>query len=162
MYKKMYLLRFTKDNIDQPLICDLVKKYNLDFNILRADIFMQQDGVMILELSGPRKNVQAGLKYLKKYEVKVETMATVIKRDDEKCFQCGACTGRCSTGALSIKRPEMAVIFDPEKCTGCGLCVPVCPVQAMHISLDKSVRLDYQREEYSEAAKEEVIVTEIN
>ncbi|MFW8602097.1 NIL domain-containing protein [Desulfobacterota bacterium M19] len=162
MYKKMYLLRFTKDNIDQPLICDLVKKYNLDFNILRADIFMQQDGVMILELSGPRKNVQAGLKYLKKYEVKVETMATVIKRDDEKCFQCGACTGRCSTGALSIKRPEMAVIFDPEKCTGCGLCVPVCPVQAMNISLDKSVRLDYQRVDCGEPAKEEATVTEIN
>ncbi len=158
----MYLLRFTKDNIDQPLICDLVKKYNLDFNILRADIFMQQDGVMMLELAGPKKNVHAGLKYLKKNEVKVETLATLISRDDEKCFQCGACTGRCSTGALSIKRPEMAVIFDPEKCTACGLCVPVCPVQAMRISLDKSVGLDYQRVEDRGQAKEEVAVPEIN
>ncbi len=158
----MYLLRFTKDNIDQPLICDLVKKYNLDFNILRADIFMQQDGVMMLELAGPKKNVHAGLKYLKKNEVKVETLATLISRDDEKCFQCGACTGRCSTGALSIKRPEMAVIFDPEKCTACGLCVPVCPVQAMRISLDNSVGLDYQRVEDRGQAKEEVAVPEIN
>ncbi|MDP2105748.1 MAG: 4Fe-4S binding protein, partial [Desulfobulbaceae bacterium] len=66
----------------------------------------------------------------------VESLATVVNRDEEKCFQCGACTGLCPTGALAVKRPEMSVPFDPEKCTGCGLCVTVCPVRAMSVSLD--------------------------
>ena len=139
MYKRMYLLRFPKESIDQPIICNLVKQYDVEFNILKADIFLQQDGLMVLEIVGHKKNVQAGLKYLKKVGVKVETLATVISRDEEKCFQCGACTGICTTEALSIKRPEMAVDFNPEKCSGCGLCVNVCPVRAMEISLDHNL-----------------------
>lgn len=136
MYNRMYLLRFPKECTDQPIICNLVKHYDIEFNILKADIFLQQAGVMVLELSGHKKNVQSGITYLKKQGVQVETLATVINRDDDKCFQCGACTGLCPTGALAIKRPEMAILFDPEKCTGCGVCVTVCPVRAMAISLD--------------------------
>lgn len=136
MYSRMYLLRFPKESLGQPIICNLVKHYDIEFNILKADIFLQQDGVMVLELSGHKKNVQAGIDSIKKQGISVETLATVITRDEEKCFQCGACTGICATGALSIKRPEMAVPFDPEKCTGCGLCVTVCPVRAMSITLD--------------------------
>ncbi len=140
MYKRMYLLRFPKETIDQPIISNLARKYEIDFNILKAEIFLQQDGMMVLELAAHKRNVQAGIKYLKKLGVIVETLATVIRRDDEKCFQCGACTGICATGALSISRPDMAVLFDPEKCSGCGLCVNVCPVRAMEISLDQAVR----------------------
>ena len=140
MYTRVHLLRFPKENIDQPIICNLVKKYDLEFNILKADIFLQQDGLMIIELTGHKKNITAGLKYLKSLGVSVETLATVIHRDEEKCFQCGACTGICPTGALSINRPDMAVHFIPDKCTGCGLCVHVCPVRAMEISMDHTVR----------------------
>ena len=66
----------------------------------------------------------------------MENLATSMNRDDDKCFQCGACTGICPTGALSMHRPDMTIPFDPEKCTACGLCVPVCPVRAMQVSLD--------------------------
>ena len=92
---------------------------------------------MILELRGHKDNIKKGLIYLKDLDVKAESVATSIHRDDEKCFQCGACTGICPTEALWLKRPEMAVIFAPEKCSGCGLCVTVCPVKAMEVSLDK-------------------------
>jgi ferredoxin len=92
---------------------------------------------MILELRGHRENMKKGLSYLKGLDVKAESIATSIHRDDERCFQCGACTGICPTGALALKRPEMAVIFDAEKCSGCGLCVTVCPVKAMEVSLDR-------------------------
>jgi ferredoxin len=93
---------------------------------------------MILELQGHKENIKKGLTYLKGLNVKAESVATNIHRDDEKCFQCGACTGICPTGALYILRPEMAVVFDPEKCSGCGLCVTICPVRAMEVSLDRS------------------------
>nr|MBF0222766.1 4Fe-4S binding protein [Desulfobulbaceae bacterium] len=140
MYTRVHLLRFPKETIDQPIICNLVKNHDLEFNILKADIFLQQDGLMVLELTGQKKNIMAGLKYLRDLGVSVEKLATVIHRDDEKCFQCGACTGICPTGALSITRPDMAVPFNPDKCTGCGLCVHVCPVRAMEISMDHTVR----------------------
>jgi ferredoxin len=66
-------------------------------------------------------------------------MAGKIRRDNEKCYQCGACTGICPTGALSLSRPDMAVIFDEDKCTACGLCVSVCPARAMEVSLNGDV-----------------------
>lgn len=135
MYKRIYILRFPKENIDQPIICQLAKQFDVEFNILKADIYLQQDGLIVLELAGQKKNVEKGLAYIEEKGVKVENQLTSIRRDDEKCYQCGACTGICPSGALSIKRPEMAVLFDPERCTACGLCVPVCPVRAMEICL---------------------------
>jgi len=137
MYTQIYILRFPKDTSDQPFIYRFVKEYDIEFNILKADILLQREGIMIIEFKGNSKtNIQAGLEYLKKLGVKIEKMAARIRRDDENCFQCGACTGVCSTGALYVKRPEMEIIFDAEKCNGCSLCVPICPVRAMSVSLN--------------------------
>lgn len=139
MYKRVYVLKFPKLTGDQPIICRLVKQFDLEFNILKATVLFQHEGVMVLELSGHKEKVQAGVEYLKELGVGVEKVATFIHRDDEKCFECGACTGVCPTGALHLQRPEMAVIFDVQRCTGCGLCVPVCPVRAMELSLGQTV-----------------------
>lgn len=136
MFTQIYILRFPKDTSDRPFIYQLVKEYDIEFNILKADILLQREGVMILELKGSSKNnVKAGLDYLRSLGVQVERLAARIRRDDDKCFQCGACTGICPAGALFIRRPLMEVVFDPQKCTGCSLCVPVCPVRAMEVSL---------------------------
>jgi ferredoxin len=136
VFTQIYLLRFPKDTSDQPFVYRLVKEYDIEFNILKADILLQREGVMIIELKGSSKNnVKAGLDYLRKMGIKIERLAARIRRDDNMCFQCGACTAVCTPGALYIKRPEMEVIFDAEKCTGCSLCVSLCPVRAMEVSL---------------------------
>ncbi len=134
MATRIYILRFPKETSSDPMIYQLVKQYDIEFNILKADILPQREGVMILELKGTKDKVKNALDYLRSFNVLVERLAAAINRDDEKCFQCGACTGICPVGALAIKRPEMEVIFDPEKCTGCSLCVPICPVRAMEVS----------------------------
>ncbi len=134
MATRIYILRFPKETSSDPMIYQLVKQYDIEFNILKADILPQREGVMILELKGTKDRVKDALDYLRSFNVRVERLAAAINRDDEKCFQCGACTGICPVGALAIKRPEMEVIFDPEKCTGCSLCVPICPVRAMEVS----------------------------
>jgi formate hydrogenlyase subunit 6/NADH:ubiquinone oxidoreductase subunit I len=138
VYTRIYVLRFPKDITDQPIICKLVKQFDVEFNILKATILPQHEGVMVVELMGHKANIKNGLNYLKELGVKAERVATAIRRDDEKCFQCGACTGICPTGALFIRRSDMAVLFDAEKCSGCGLCVTLCPVRAMEVSLDNS------------------------
>jgi len=139
MNTRIYVLKFPKEVIDQPIISNLVKKYDLEFNILKATILLQQEGVMVLEFLGHKANVKKGIAYLNEMGVTVKSMAGNIRRDDEKCYQCGACTGVCPTGALSLHRPDMAVLFDEEKCTACGLCVSVCPARAMEVSLNGSV-----------------------
>ena len=140
MHTRIYVLRFPKAIIDQPIICHLVKKFDVEFNILQATINLEQEGTMVLEIMGHRENVGKAVTYLKNQKVEVDRLTASIRRDDEQCFQCGACTGICPTEALSIKRPEMAVLFDPEKCTGCGLCVTVCPVRAMEVSISRTMQ----------------------
>ncbi len=136
MYTRIYFLRYPKETSDQPIIHRLVKRYDVEFNILKADIRPQRDGIMVLEMKGQKENVKQALEYLKSLGVKAERLAGKVRRDEGKCFQCGACTGICPVGALFIRRPEMEVVFDPEKCTACGLCVTGCPVRAMEVSFD--------------------------
>ena len=139
MYSKMLSLRFPKTIVNEPIAVNLVKKFDLSFNILKATIYPRKEGLMVLELSGHRKNFQRGVRYLKSLGVKVENIGQDIKRDQEKCFQCGACTAVCPTGALYIKRPEMEVIFDSDRCSACELCVSACLARAMEVKFDKSL-----------------------
>jgi Pyruvate/2-oxoacid:ferredoxin oxidoreductase delta subunit len=135
VYRRIYFLRFPKQTSDQPIIYRLIKEYDVEVNILRADILPQREGILILELTGHKPNVASGLDYIKGLGVSIERLATRVRRDDDKCFQCGACTGVCPVEALYIRRADMAVLFDADKCTGCSQCVQICPVRAMEMSL---------------------------
>jgi ferredoxin len=141
MISKIVSLRFSKDFVDKPVVFNLAKKFDLTFNILKATIYPRKEGLMVLELSGQRKNFQEGVKYLKSLGVSVESIGQDIKRDDETCFQCGACTAVCPTGALHIKRPEMQVIFEKDRCSACELCVSACPARAMEVKFNKTLIL---------------------
>jgi ferredoxin len=139
MYAKILSLRFPKEIVNQPIAVNLVKEFDLSFNILKATIYPRKEGIAVLELRGHRKNFLKGVRYLKGLGIKVESIGQDIKRDEELCFQCGACTAVCPTGALHIKRPEMEVLFDSEKCSACELCVPTCPARAMSVKFNKSL-----------------------
>ena len=139
MYSKMLSLRFPKKIVDEPIAVNLVKKFDLSFNILKATIYPRKEGLMVLELSGHRNNFQRGVRYLKSIGIKVESIGQDIKRNENKCFQCGACTAVCPTGALHILRPEMEVAFDKERCSACEWCVPACPARAMEVRFNKSL-----------------------
>ena len=131
MYSKILILRFPKTEVKKPLVCYLARDYDLVFNILNAGILPRKEGYMVLELSGTRKNFKDGVAYLKAQGVDVQNASQEIRRDEETCTHCGACTAVCPTGALSIQRPEMVVIFDQQKCSVCELCIPTCPTRAM-------------------------------
>ena len=139
MYSKMVSLRFPKRNVNEPIIANLVKKFDLTFNILKATIYPRKEALVVMELTGHRKNYQEGVRYLKDLGIKVENIGQDIRRDEGKCYQCGACTAVCPTGALFIQRPEMAVIFEKDKCSACELCVVTCPAMAMETKFDKGL-----------------------
>ena len=131
MYSKILVLRFPKTEVEKPIVCYLVKDYDLTFNILNAAVLPRKEGIMVLELSGTRKNFKEGVKYLKRQGVNVQNASQEVKRIKKKCTHCGACTAVCPTGALAVQRPEMLVDFNQKKCSVCELCLPACPSRAM-------------------------------
>jgi ferredoxin len=139
MYTKMLSLRFPPSIVNEPIVVNLVREFDLSFNILKATIYPRKEGLVVMELSGHKKNFQRGVRYLKSLGMKVESIGQDIKRDEEKCYQCGACTAVCPTGALYIERPEMDVIFDTDKCSACELCVVACPARAMEVKFNRSL-----------------------
>ena len=136
MISRRVVLHFPKQMIDQPIVYRLSKEYDLVFNILLARIMPNEEGVMVAELSGEDEKYKQGIEYLKDQGVEVQLLSRDVRRDDQKCTQCGACTIICPTGALaSPDRETMVVEFDIEKCVACSLCVEACPPRAMQISL---------------------------
>ena len=135
MYSKKIVIRYTPDIVEQPVIYQLVKQYNLVFNILKARIFPRREGVIVLELSGTKENFDHGIRFLKELGLNVEPLSKSVSQNVDKCVHCGACTAFCPTGALAFEKESLKVLFDPEKCNGCELCVSACPVRAMEIDL---------------------------
>jgi ferredoxin len=142
VYSKILILRFPKTVAQKPIVCHLTKDYDLIFNILNAAILPRKEGMMVLELSGSRKNFREGVNYLKAQGVLVQNASQEVKRNIQKCTHCGACTAVCPTGALSIRRPEMSVEFEQKKCSICELCFPVCPTRAMEVGPTKQALLE--------------------
>ncbi|MDD5167635.1 MAG: NIL domain-containing protein [Syntrophales bacterium] len=132
---KKIVIHYAADNVDQPIIYDLVKKHDLVFNILKARIFPRREGVIVLELTGSKENFDNGIRYLKDKGLKVEPLSKNVNQNSEKCVHCGACTAFCPTAALSFDRESMKVAFNVERCNGCELCVSACPVRAMEVNL---------------------------
>ena len=133
MYSKILILKFPATKSQEPIVCNLTKNHDLMFNILNATILPRREGIMVLELSGAKKNFKDGVKYLRGLGVKVQNASQEVKRRDKICTHCGACTAVCPTGALYIDRPDMHVRFDQKKCSICELCVPACPPHAMEV-----------------------------
>ncbi len=138
MHVEMLVLQFPREVVDQPIIYRLVKDFALEFNLLRAAINPRQEGLMVMELRGHPKDFRRGLKYLRQTGVKVRQVAREVRRNEERCYQCGTCTAVCPTGALYIERPGMAVAFDASKCSACEHCCPACPAQAMEVRLNRA------------------------
>ncbi|MGP8155221.1 MAG: 4Fe-4S binding protein [Smithella sp.] len=135
MYSKKIVIRYTPEIVQQPVIYELVKQYNLVFNILKARVFPRREGVIVLELSGLKENFDNGIRFLKEMGLKVEPLSKSVSQNADKCVHCGACTAFCPTGALTFEKKSLKILFDPEKCNGCELCVSACPVRAMEINL---------------------------
>ena len=130
---KKIVLRFPKRLVERPIVYRLVKDYDLEFNILKASITPEQEGLLVLELKGDQKEYDRGIDFLVKGGVKIESLSQDVTRNEERCTSCGACITVCPAGAFELEPKTRLVIFNNEKCIACGLCIPACPPRAMEV-----------------------------
>lgn len=126
MNKVKLLLMFPKKLTAEPITYNLVKKYDLMINILKAQVDYNIEGKLLIELEGTEKNIKNAIAYLKSLDIKVKKDGTSTLIDFEKCIGCGACVAACEMGALTLDENNK-LIFDGRKCLECMLCIKACP-----------------------------------
>lgn len=130
--KTKVVLNFSPEASNQPITHNLISKYHLMLNILRAEID-EVGGKMVIELSGKADEIRKGLDYLKASGVSVRPIKEGVRRDEEACTHCGMCISICPTKALTMDVKTGKVSFNEERCVACGVCIDACPPRAMEI-----------------------------
>lgn len=126
MNKVKLLLMFPKKLTAEPITYNLVKKYDLMINILKAQVDYNIEGKLLIELEGTEKNIKNAIAYLKDLDIKVKKDGTSTFIDFDKCVGCGACVAACEVGALYLDEADK-LVFDGSKCLECMLCIKACP-----------------------------------
>jgi ferredoxin len=127
------VLRFPPELTDQPVTYKLIKEYDLMVNILRGHITPKEEGMLVLELTGKKKQLNRGMKYLANLGVETQRLSKDIRWLKDRCTHCTACTSLCPVHALWVERDTMMVNFDRDKCIACEMCITVCPYSAMEV-----------------------------
>ena len=134
MIRKRIVLSFPQRLVEQPVVYKLVKDYDLELNILKAQIDPEEGGLLVLELSGEEKNYEEGIQFITEIGIKVQPLSKDIIRNDKRCSHCGVCVPICPAGAFTVENVTREINFNDSKCIACGLCVKICPLRAMEIS----------------------------
>lgn len=134
--KRRYALRFSPTLVEQPIVSKLARTYDVDINILNADVASGRGGKLIVELSGTETNLDESVTYLGSLGVVVSEMVKELLFELQACIHCGACTAVCSSRALSMDS-EAKLNFDVSLCVVCGLCVHACPLRLFEVSQEK-------------------------
>lgn len=129
------VLRFPHRLVDKPIIYRLVKDYDLMFNILKASVTPNEEGLLVLELSGKKKDYDEAVRFLAEVGVELQSLAQDVSRNEDRCTHCGACVTICPVDAFSVDSVTRRVDFQHTRCIACELCIKPCPVRAMEVRL---------------------------
>ena len=130
---KRIVLHFPSRLVDQPIVYRLIKDYDLGFNILKASVIPDEEGLMVLELRGEQVDYDKGISYLTEAGVRIDSLSQDVTRNEERCTHCGACITICPTDAFEIDPITRRVTFINDKCIACELCIKACPPRAMEL-----------------------------
>jgi ferredoxin len=130
---KRIVLRFPRRLVDRPIVYRLIKDHDLEFNILKAQVTPDEEGLMVLELRGGKEDYEAGVAYLGEAGVSIQPLSQDVIRNELRCNDCGACITICPTDAFVVDKETRRVDFLNDKCIACGKCIQACPPRAMEL-----------------------------
>lgn len=133
MYKKVIQLTFPPEHANKPVMCHMVRRYEVMYNIVAAQTMPGKEGYLTVELTGEEAVCLEALDYVRGQGIIVAPAHQHVSRDEESCMHCGMCVAMCPVDALSVAAKTRMVLFDEDKCSACGMCVRICPVRAMFV-----------------------------
>ncbi len=131
MAKKKVILSFPPRLIQDPVTYHLIRDYDLQINILRAQVRPRESGRMVVEMQGRKGNLEKAMSYLEDAGVQVDALVQEMRYTPENCVHCSACTAVCPTQALSVDPVTREVSFEPTKCIICESCISTCSYGAI-------------------------------
>ena len=122
-------LQFSPKMVNKAVITDMIKKFDVSFNILRADI-NSKGGKMLIEITGA--GAEEGISYIENEGIVVSPVKRVVKKDEDLCIDCGACVSLCPVRAISLDK-DWTIDVNDKECIGCKLCTFSCPTKAIKV-----------------------------
>lgn len=130
--KKKFLLRYSAERAQEPVLASVIRETGVLTNILHADMGAK-GGEILISFDATEAEVERVVALFERGGVEVEEVKKVIELDSDICFDCGACVSLCPTKALRLTE-EYSLELDEDECIYCELCVPACPVRALKVS----------------------------
>ncbi len=135
MKSRRFVLTFPPDATGEPITYNLIKKFDIMVNIVKADVSPGKIGHLVMEMTAPAKVLKDGMAYMKNQNVECVPIDRTITYREDLCIHCGACSAVCFAGALTMNRNTAELSFEPEKCVICELCLTACPLKLFSIDL---------------------------
>jgi ferredoxin len=125
------MLFFPRCECEKPIIYHLVKDHNLVVNIFRARVTPEEEGYLVLDVTGTEEDIEGAMDFVRTFNVTINTTGKGVARDEDRCTHCGQCVPHCPTGALHVPdQTKREVVYDEAKCIECLNCIRVCPFGA--------------------------------
>ncbi len=128
--KKM-MLYFPKCEVETPIIYYLVKDHDLMVNVFRAKVTPEEEGYLVLDVTGTEEDIKKGMDFVKTFGVTINYTNKGVIRKENRCTHCGVCITFCPTKALQITNmATREVVYNSDDCIECLACTRVCPFNA--------------------------------
>lgn len=128
---KKLMFYFPRCECDKPIIYHLVKDHNLIVNVFRAKVTPEEEGYLVLDVTGTEEAIQGGIDFVKTFNVTVNYSGKGVVRDEEKCNHCGYCLPYCPSDSLKIEdSATRKVVYNESACIECLACIRICPYGA--------------------------------
>ena len=125
------MLFFPRCECEKPIIYHLVKDHNLVVNIYRAKVTPEEEGYLVLDVTGTEEDIARGMEFVKTFNVTINLTGKGVTRDTDRCTHCGHCVCHCPTGALYIADAATREVgYNEKNCIECLACIRACPYAA--------------------------------
>ena len=128
---KKLMLFFPRCECEKPIIYHLVKDYNLVVNVYRAKVTPEEEGYLVLDVTGTEEDIQRAMDFVKTFNVTINYTGKGVTWDKDRCTHCGHCITHRPTNAIYIAdTATREVAYNEADCIECLECIRVCPFDA--------------------------------